>query len=83
MPPVSEQEVYRRRFMSAAHVLVFSIAALAVIGMALHFANFRRFNTQFLVGMGLWIVGSAAWIYFTIIKKAARVKGSLPKPPTS
>lgn len=76
-----EQARYRKRFFSAAHLIVFSVAGLSVLGMVAHFLNLRQFNTLFLVGMGAWTVGSIIYLYLVIIRDVFGVKANIREPP--
>ena len=77
-----ERARIRKRFVAAAHVVVFGVAALSVIGLALDFANFRDFNTGALFAMGGWVLSSIIYFYLAIIKDAFGLKITVPKPPT-
>lgn len=78
----AERARIRRRFMAAAHVVVFAMAALSILGLSLDFANIRDFNTAALLIMGGWILGSVVYFYLAIIKDAFGLKVQVPKPPT-
>jgi hypothetical protein len=77
-----ERARIRRRFAIAAHVLVFGVAALSIVGLVLDFVNFRDFNTGPLFAMGGWVVGGIIYFYLAIIKDVFGLKVSVPKPPT-
>lgn len=76
-----ERARMRRYFFSTAHVFIFGVAVLAVIGFGADFLKLREFNTRALWGMGAWIVVSIAWLYFAIIKDVFKLKGNGPPPP--
>jgi hypothetical protein len=78
----AERARIRNRFVAAAHVVVFGVAALSIIGLVLDFANVRDFNTAALFIMGGWVLGSIIYFYLAIIKDAFRLKITVPKPPT-
>jgi hypothetical protein len=77
-----ERARIRRRFVAAAHVVVFGVAALSIVGLALDFANVRNFNTGALFTMGAWVLGSIIYFYLAIIKDAFGLKVTVPRPPT-
>lgn len=77
-----ERARIRKRFVAAAHFVVFGVAALSVVGLALDFANVRDFNTVGLFTMGAWVLGSIIYFYLAIIKDAFGLKVTVPKPPT-
>ena len=77
-----ERARIRKRFVAAAHVVVFGVAALSIVGLALDFANVRDFNTAGLFTMGGWVLGSIIYFYLAIIKDVFGLKVTIPKPPT-
>lgn len=77
----AERARNRRRFVAAAHVVVFGVAALSIVGLSLDFANVRDFNTAGLFTMGGWVLGSIIYFYLAIIKDAFGLKVTVPKPP--
>jgi hypothetical protein len=77
-----ERARIRKRFVAAAHVVVFGVAALSIVGLALDFANVRDFNTAGLFSMGVWVLGSIIYFYLAIIKDVFGLKVTVPKPPT-
>jgi hypothetical protein len=54
----AERRQNRKRFMVAASIVVFSGAALSLVGLMLDFANVRNFNTRALFTMGVWLLTS-------------------------
>ena len=78
----AERARIRKRFISAAHIVVFGVAALSIIGLALDFANVRDFNTTALFTMGGWVLSSIIYFYLAIIKDVFGLKITVPKPPT-
>ena len=78
----AERARIRKRFVGAAHIVVFGVAALSIIGLALDFANIRDFNTTALFTMGGWVLGSIIYFYLAIIKDVFGLKITVPKPPT-
>ena len=77
----AERARLRRQFFSAAHWVVFGVAALSIAGMVAHFLNIWTFDTTFLVGMGSWTVGTIIYLYFVIIKDVFGLDTRIPKPP--
>ncbi len=77
-----ERTRIRKRFVAAAHVVVFGLAALSIIGLALDFANVRDFNTAALFTMGGWVLGSIVYFYLAIVRDAFGLKVAVPKPPS-
>lgn len=77
-----ERARIRKRFVAAAHVVVFGVAALSIVGLVLDFANVRDFNTTALFTMGGWVLGSIIYFYLAIIKDVFGLKVTVPKPPT-
>jgi hypothetical protein len=78
-----QREIRRVAFYTLTGVFVLG-ALLSLLGMALHFANFRTFDTTYLNMMGLWVVGTGVWLWFAIVKDVFHLKDvhiSPPAPP--
>lgn len=76
-----ERRAYRKRFFSMAHRTVSVITVLAVAGMVADFLNIWELNTRWVVGLGVWTVGSVSYLYFAIVKDIFRLKEQVPPPP--
>ena len=77
-----ERARIRRFFFNGAHVFVFVLAGLCVLGFVADFLNYRDFNTFALFLMGGWFVGTLCWLYFVIIKDSFGFKDEIPRPPS-